>query len=170
MRAARLHDALGRLTVAIRDVESELAAMKAEHDPLASHIFVSRRHFRNVNDTKSGKRREMTARLSFNTACELGFAAASTNGSGSWALLRDGERPASQFLETLRSSSGRTTQGRRRTLAKKTKIKSVSTARTILSGTKSTKSATSRELLSQRLSSLPSNCANASSSWAVNCR
>jgi hypothetical protein len=35
--------------------------------------FVSRRHYRNVNDTKSGKRREMIARLSFNTACELGF-------------------------------------------------------------------------------------------------
>jgi hypothetical protein len=58
---------------AIRDVESELAAMKAEHDPLASHIFLSRRHYRNVKDTKSGKRREMIARLSFNTACELGF-------------------------------------------------------------------------------------------------
>jgi hypothetical protein len=47
--------------------------MKSEHDPLASHIFVSRRHYRNVNDTKTGKRREMMARLSFNTACELGF-------------------------------------------------------------------------------------------------
>jgi hypothetical protein len=62
---------LERLSAAIRDVESELAAMKADHDPLASHIFVSRRHYR--NDTKSGKRREMTARLSFNTACDLGF-------------------------------------------------------------------------------------------------
>ena len=62
-----------RLTAAIRDVESELAAMKAEQDPLASHIFVARRHYRNVYDTKSGKRRETTARLSFNTACELGF-------------------------------------------------------------------------------------------------
>jgi hypothetical protein len=71
--AARLQDALERLTAAIRDVESELVAMKAEHDPLASHIFVSRRHYRTVNDTKSGKRREMIARLSFNTACELGF-------------------------------------------------------------------------------------------------
>jgi hypothetical protein len=40
---------------------------------LASHIFISRRRYRNVNDTKSGKRRETTARLSFNTACELGF-------------------------------------------------------------------------------------------------
>ena len=73
MRAARLQDALERLTAAIRNVESELAAMKTEHDPLASHIFVSRRNYRNANDTKSDKRREMTARLSFNTACELGF-------------------------------------------------------------------------------------------------
>jgi hypothetical protein len=73
MRAARLQEALERLTTAIRDVESELAAMKTEHDPLASHIFVSRRSYRKVNDTKSGKRREMVARLSFNTACELGF-------------------------------------------------------------------------------------------------
>jgi hypothetical protein len=73
MHAARLQDALERLNAAIGDVESELAAMKAEHDPLASQIFVSRRHYRNINDTKSGKRREITARLSFDTACELGF-------------------------------------------------------------------------------------------------
>ena len=59
--------------MAIRDVESELQAMKAEHDPLASHIFISRRHYRNVNDTKSSKRRETMARLRFNTACEPGF-------------------------------------------------------------------------------------------------
>ena len=31
---------------AIRDVESALAAMKAEHDLLASQIFVSRPHYR----------------------------------------------------------------------------------------------------------------------------
>jgi hypothetical protein len=73
MRAACLQAALERLTAAIRDVETELAAMKAAHDPLASHIFISRRHYRNANDTKSGKRREVSARLSFNTACELGF-------------------------------------------------------------------------------------------------
>ena len=73
MRATRLQDALERLTAAIQDVESELAAMKAEHDPLASHIFVARRRYRNVDDTKSGKRREMMARLSFDTACNLGF-------------------------------------------------------------------------------------------------
>ena len=73
MRAARLQDALERLTTAISDVESELAAMKAEQDPLASHIYISRRNYRNVSDTKSGKRREVMARLSFQTACEVGF-------------------------------------------------------------------------------------------------
>ena len=82
MRAARLQDALERLTAAIRDVEDELAAMEAEHDPLAAHIFVSRRHYRNAKDTKGGKRREINARLSFNAACELGFRGVWTNGRG----------------------------------------------------------------------------------------
>jgi hypothetical protein len=40
-----------------------------------SHIFVSRRSYRNISDSKSGKCREMIARLSFNAACELGFCA-----------------------------------------------------------------------------------------------
>ena len=73
MHANRLQSALGKLTAAIIDVEAELAAMKAEHDALASHIFISRRHYRQANDTKSGKRREVNARLSFSAACELGF-------------------------------------------------------------------------------------------------
>lgn len=73
MRAARLQNALERLSAAICDVEAELTAMEAEHDPLASHIFISRRHYRSTNDTKGGKRREINARLSFNTACDLGF-------------------------------------------------------------------------------------------------
>jgi hypothetical protein len=73
MGVARLQGALERLTTAIHDVETEVTEMKAEHDPLASHIFISRRHYRNAKDTKGGKRREINARLSFNTACELGF-------------------------------------------------------------------------------------------------
>ena len=73
MHVARLRSALDRMAAAMRDVEAELAAMEAEHDPLASHIFISRRHYRNAYDTKGGKRREINARLSFNTACELGF-------------------------------------------------------------------------------------------------
>ena len=73
MRSRQIHDALEKLTKAIREVEAVLETMRAEHDPLASHIFVSRRHYRNLSDTKSGKRRGMSAQLSWQTACELGF-------------------------------------------------------------------------------------------------
>ena len=85
MHAARIQDALERLTAAIRDVESQLSAMKSEHDPLASHIFVSRRHYRNVNDTKSGKRREMTARLSLILLASLAFVGVLTE----WQRLKE---------------------------------------------------------------------------------
>ncbi|PZR76953.1 MAG: hypothetical protein DLM73_01020 [Chthoniobacterales bacterium] len=68
MRADPLYDSFPTLTEAIREVENAVAAMKAEHDPLASHIFVSRRDYRTVNDTKSGKRREVAARFSYRTA------------------------------------------------------------------------------------------------------
>lgn len=73
MRAGRLHDALQKLSEAICEVENAVAEMRADQDPLAAHIFVSRRQYRTANDTKSGKRREVAARLSYNAACELGF-------------------------------------------------------------------------------------------------
>ena len=73
MRAARLLDALQKLSEAMAEVENAVVALKAEHDPLASHIFISRREYRTAHDTKSGKRREVAARLSYNAACELGF-------------------------------------------------------------------------------------------------
>ena len=73
MRSRQLHEALEKLIKAIHEVEAVVETMRAEHDPLASHIFISRRQYRNVNDTKGGKRRQVNARLSFNTACELGF-------------------------------------------------------------------------------------------------
>ena len=69
----QLHHALEKLTKAIQETDAVVEIMQAEHDPLASHIFISRRHYRNARDTKGGKRREITTRLSFNTACELGF-------------------------------------------------------------------------------------------------
>jgi hypothetical protein len=112
MRSARLQDALERLAAAIRDVESELAAMKTEHDPLASHIFVSRRHYRNVSDTKSGKRREMTALSSFNTACELGF----RGRLDEWERLM-GSCEAVNDRSTI-SGSCRGTQAQRQTVSK----------------------------------------------------
>ncbi len=73
MGAKRLQDALDSLSTAIRDVEHAIADMRANHDPLAFYIFTARRRYRAVHDTKSGKRREMNARLSFNMAVELGF-------------------------------------------------------------------------------------------------
>ena len=58
---------------AIREVEAVVETMPVEHDPLASTFFVFRRHYQNLSDTKSGKRRAMSAQLSWQTACELGF-------------------------------------------------------------------------------------------------
>jgi hypothetical protein len=70
--------------------------MKAEQDPLASHIFISRRHYRNVNDRKSGKRREMTARLSFNTCLRAWL---------SWQPRRMGTPDGSSY-EAVKHRSG----------------------------------------------------------------
>ena len=73
IRVNRLQNALKQLTVAIQEAEIALEEMRAESDPLAVHIFVSRRQYRNMPDTKSGKRHETAARLSWQTACDLGF-------------------------------------------------------------------------------------------------
>jgi hypothetical protein len=73
MRSIQLQQALDNLRQAMLELDSVLRQMRAEHDPLAVHIFVSRRQYRNMPDTKSGSRREIAARLSWQTACELGF-------------------------------------------------------------------------------------------------
>jgi hypothetical protein len=46
MRSRQLHDALEKLTKAIREAEAVVETMRSEHDPLASHIFNSRRQYR----------------------------------------------------------------------------------------------------------------------------
>jgi hypothetical protein len=73
MQPKRLHGALRNLTDAIREVENILEEIRAESDPLAAHIFVSRRQYRTMPDTKSGKRSETAARMSWQAACTLGF-------------------------------------------------------------------------------------------------
>ena len=73
MRVNRLGNALKTLSAAIAEAQEALVEAKSEPDPLASHIFVSRRQYRNMPDTKSGKRHETAALLSWQTACELGF-------------------------------------------------------------------------------------------------
>jgi hypothetical protein len=69
----QLQNALKHLSDAIRETESVLEAMRAEPDPLAVHIFIARRQYRNMPDTKSGKRHEVAARMSWQAACTLGF-------------------------------------------------------------------------------------------------
>ena len=64
---------LRRLSEAISEVEAALKEMRVEHDPLASHIFASRRRYREARDSKSGRRRETVARMSYTEAWSLGF-------------------------------------------------------------------------------------------------
>jgi hypothetical protein len=73
MRANELQTVLEKLAGAIRETKAILESIRSEYDPLAAHIFVSRRQYRNMPDTKSGSRREVAARFSWQTACELGF-------------------------------------------------------------------------------------------------
>ena len=56
MRANRLRNAPALLAEAMREVNAATEEMRKEHDPLASHIFVARRQYQNMSDTKSGKR------------------------------------------------------------------------------------------------------------------
>ena len=73
MRSTRLQNALHLLSDGIREVDTALEETRAEHDPFALHIFISRRHYRLMSDTKSGKRHDLAVRLSWEKACELGF-------------------------------------------------------------------------------------------------
>jgi hypothetical protein len=83
VRANRLQNALKHLSEAIGEAEAALKEMRAESDPLAVHIFIARRQYRNIPDTKSGKRSETAARMSWQTACDLGFRGA----LGEWERL-----------------------------------------------------------------------------------
>ncbi len=82
MQAKRLEDALQKLVDAAREVESAIAAMKAERDPLASHIFISRRQYQTVNDTKAGSGVRWRHGLVITRRASAGFRAAWLSGSG----------------------------------------------------------------------------------------
>lgn len=73
MSPDRLAAAFANLSKAIGEVEALVIDMKAHRDPLASHIYSARRTYRDMSDTKSGKRHAMLARTSWQRACELGF-------------------------------------------------------------------------------------------------
>ena len=73
MRIGQLRNALNSLRRSISEVEAALQQMREEHDPLALHIFASRRSYRTMRDTKSGKRHDTAALLGWQQARDLGF-------------------------------------------------------------------------------------------------
>ena len=73
MRASRLQQSLDQLSAAMREVEDALAERRTARDPLAEYIFHARRHYREMSDTKSGKRHQTEARISWQTAGEHGY-------------------------------------------------------------------------------------------------
>ena len=73
MRANRLQNALVTLGDAMREVNSAIEEMRREHDPLVSHIFVSRRVYHNTSGTKSDKRRHVSAWLRRQQTCDIDF-------------------------------------------------------------------------------------------------
>lgn len=80
----RLQTALTSLDDATREVNAAIEEMRREHDPLASHIFVARRQYQNMSDTKRGKRHHVSARrLSWHKPVILGFEATWESGTDS---------------------------------------------------------------------------------------
>lgn len=73
MGLRRLLIALKSLTAAISEANEAIEEMRREHDPLSTYIFVSRRQYQATVDTKGGRRREVSARLSYGKACDLGY-------------------------------------------------------------------------------------------------
>jgi hypothetical protein len=73
MRRCSAPNPLRNLSDAIREVDAALEETRAVHDLLALHIFTSRRQYRAIHDTKSGKRHALEARITWQKACELGF-------------------------------------------------------------------------------------------------
>jgi hypothetical protein len=57
----------------MHEVNAAIDETRKEHDPLVSHSFVSRRVYQKRSDTKSGKWHHLSARLSWQQACDLGF-------------------------------------------------------------------------------------------------
>lgn len=73
MRPEQLVVALANLRKAMAEVEALVTDMQNNRDPLAGFIYTARRAYRNLRVTKSGKRHALSARISWQRACELGF-------------------------------------------------------------------------------------------------
>lgn len=69
----RLYRSLKKLNEAIGEVNAELEELRKETDPLAAHIFLSRRAYGRIEDGKSWRRRDRAAWESYREASRLGF-------------------------------------------------------------------------------------------------
>ena len=80
---------------AMSEVNAAIDEMRREHDPLVSHLFVSRRQYQRMSDTKSGKRCQVSAQLSWQQACDLGFRddLESVSDSWGWSAVRIARLP-----------------------------------------------------------------------------
>jgi hypothetical protein len=74
--------ALTKTQALIEEARALLLEARKHHDPLAVHIFNARRKWQwaVANDGKSGRKCQMTLRLSYPTACDLGYTAAQVTG------------------------------------------------------------------------------------------
>ncbi len=73
VRLSKLSEDLKRLREAVTAVEQTLDEMREESDPLAVHIFISRRRYRRTTDSKGGKRHQQAVESTYYPACDLGF-------------------------------------------------------------------------------------------------
>jgi hypothetical protein len=81
MRPNRLQNALAALGDAMREVNAAIDEKRRQHDPLASHIVVSRRLYQAKSETKSCKRHHRGRGSVGSRRAILRFAATSASGS-----------------------------------------------------------------------------------------
>ena len=72
-RTNRFRVAIKHLADAVRETEAALEEMCTDSDPLAVHIFTARRQYRNVPDTKGGKRSDMAAKRTWTKPTGFGL-------------------------------------------------------------------------------------------------
>ena len=90
----------------MREVNAAIEEMRREHDPLASHIFVSRRQLSKRARHQKRQTASVSARLSWQQACDLGFRGILANGNDCLArrLGHHGQReivPIAAFVTGL---------------------------------------------------------------------
>ena len=104
MRPNRLQNALAAFGDAMREVNAAIEEMRREHDPLAVPHLRFTSELSECADTKSGKRRDTSARLSWQRRAILGFVGTLANGTIDGRDARAVQRPLGNATGMQRSS------------------------------------------------------------------